>query len=81
MAQNDAVRRVADVIKARDAARASEVILKVVAYLRKEATAFDCVLTEELAAGLDASYAQVKRRAIQTMADRIEAGEWLKEQG
>ena len=51
-------------------------IQHVVAYLRSEAASFDdAVAMEERE--LTTHYAAVKRRAVQAMADRIEAGAWI----
>jgi len=57
----------------------SVVIGKVVSYLRKEAAAFDGVITEGEALGEDVRWAKVKRMSVNAMADRIDRGDWKAE--
>jgi hypothetical protein len=57
----------------------SATVRKVVAYLRKEAVSFDRCVEEGEALGEDVRWARVKKMAVNTMADRIERGDWKAE--
>jgi hypothetical protein len=58
----------------------AEIVRGIVTYLRKEAAAFDHCISEGEALGEDVRWAKVKRMSVGAMADRVEAGKWLKEQ-
>lgn len=54
-----------------------EILQEIVAYLRDEAAKFDGCIAEGEALGEDVRWAKVKRMSVNTMADRVERGEWL----
>lgn len=56
-----------------------DAVSRIVAYLRKQAAAFDKVIEEADAAGEDSRAAKVKRMSVNVMADRVERGEWMQD--
>jgi hypothetical protein len=57
----------------------AEIVRGIVAYLRKEAAAFDHCISEGEALGEDMRWAKVKRMSVGVMAERVGRGDWLRQ--
>lgn len=56
-----------------------EIVGGIVAYLRREAAAFDRCIEEGEALKEDMRWARVKRMSVAWMAERVERGDWLRQ--